>query len=204
MGLVLESDNDGPNEAILAAAELGQPEVSPLAHDGPGAEPTEPDGLTGDTNLDGPGSLPGLDAGRVNEAEDDINAGVDALFCTHAAPIVVQPPVRHPRQRRAFDMTALRRSARLAKKPAMPAAERAQRNLWRKLGLADDELAPVEAVLAEFIGMFTRPLPEHIIAAMTTIFGLDDDGADMLNEALLEHAAEGVDDLLGEEGPVAA
>ncbi|CAN6180490.1 unnamed protein product [Urochloa humidicola] len=126
--------------------------------------------------------------------------GIDALFRSPPPPLVAQMPARRPRQRRTFDMKAVRRSARLAKKPTLPAVEKAQRNLCRKLGLADDELQPLETALAEFIGMFTGPLPEHIIAALTAIFGLEDDGAEMLNEALLEHAGEGVEELLGEDG----
>ncbi|CAN6249830.1 unnamed protein product [Urochloa humidicola] len=138
----------------------------------------------------------------TQEANDDIYDGIDTLFSTPPPPIVDQPPARRPRQRRIFDMTAVRRSARLAKKPTIPTVEKAQRNLCRKLRLTDDELVPLETVLAEFIGMFTGPLPEHIIAALTTIFGLEDEGADMLNAALLEHAGEGVEDLLLEDGPM--
>ncbi|CAN6336086.1 unnamed protein product [Urochloa humidicola] len=88
--------------------------------------------------------------------------------------------------------------------PPLPMAVRAQRNLIRKLGLAEEELAPMEAVLKEFIAMFVGPLPEHIIAAMTTIFELDDEGADLLNEALLEHAGQGIHDLQDASGPTAA
>ncbi|CAN6356068.1 unnamed protein product [Urochloa humidicola] len=80
----------------------------------------------------------------------------------------------------------------------MPAEERDQRNLCRQLGIADDEFATMESVLAEFIAMFVGPLPEHIIAAMTTLFGLDDDGAELLNETLLEHVGEGIDDMQGD------
>lgn len=55
----------------------------------------------------------------------------------------------------------------------MPAIERAQRNLWRKLGVGDDEFAPIEQVLQDFISMFQEALPEFIIGAMTAIFDLD-------------------------------
>jgi hypothetical protein len=82
----------------------------------------------------------------------------------------------------------------------MPVVERAQRNLCRKLGLEDAEIAPVEQVLKEFIGMFAGPVPENIIAAMTAIFDLDDEGEDLLNEALLQHAGEAFGDMeLGDE-----
>ncbi|CAN6354033.1 unnamed protein product [Urochloa humidicola] len=130
--------------------------------------------------------------------------GVDALFCTSEPAVINQLPTRRPRQRRTFDMTAVRRSARLANKRNMPVAEQAQRNLWRKLGIQDDELAPVEEVLRDFISMFTGPLPEHVIAAMTTIFDLDDEGVDALNDALIEHAGEGLDDMVLGDSQAAA
>ncbi|CAO2038150.1 unnamed protein product [Urochloa humidicola] len=86
----------------------------------------------------------------------------------------------------------------------MLAAEQAQRNLWHKLGIQYDKLTPVEEVLRDFIGMFTGPLPEHVIAATTTIFDLDDEGADALNDALIKHAGEGLDNMpLGDGQAVA-
>jgi hypothetical protein len=56
------------------------------------------------------------------------------------------------RQRRVFDMTNVHRSACLAKRPAIPAVERAQRNLCRKLGIQAAEQDPI--VLRDFINMF--------------------------------------------------
>jgi hypothetical protein len=44
-------------------------------------------------------------------------------------------------------MTKVRRSARLAKKPVIPAVECVQRNRYRKLGYSADELTPIEEVL---------------------------------------------------------
>ena len=46
--------------------------------------------------------------------------------------------------------------------------------------------------------MFTGPLPEQIVAAMTAIFDLDDEEADSVNEALLQYAGDAVEDLQGE------
>jgi hypothetical protein len=43
--------------------------------------------------------------------------------------------------------------------------------------------------------MFQGPLPGAIVAALTAIFGLDDEGADILDNALLQHAGEAVADL---------
>ena len=43
--------------------------------------------------------------------------------------------------------------------------------------------------------MFTSPLPEQIIAAMTAIFDLDDEEADNVNDTLLQHAGVAVADM---------
>jgi hypothetical protein len=92
-------------------------------------------------------------------------------------------------------MSAVRRSARLAKKPAVPAVECAQRNLCRKLGLPAVESEPIETVLQDFIAMFRGPLPPHIVGALTAIFNLDDDDTDKLDDALLQHAGTAVTEL---------
>ncbi|CAN6177339.1 unnamed protein product [Urochloa humidicola] len=94
-------------------------------------------------------------------------------------------------------MKALRRSARLASKTRQPPIQDAQRTLCRRLGLPADELRSIEEVLKDFISMFTGPLPEHIMAAMTAVFDLDNDEADEVNDALLLHAKQGVDDIQG-------
>jgi hypothetical protein len=123
------------------------------------------------------------------------NSGVDALFTTPTSIVLQLPATRHTRQRRTFDMSAVRRSARLAKKPAITTVERAQRNLCCKLGLLADEMEPIETVLRDFITMFRGPLPPHIVGALTTIFSLDDDDTDMLDDALLQHAGTVVTEL---------
>jgi hypothetical protein len=131
----------------------------------------------------------------TNDDDATDNCGVDALFTTPTL-IVLQPPVtRHTRQRRTFDMSAVRRSAQLAKKPAIPAVERAQHNLCRKLGLPADETELIETVLRDFIAMFRGPLPPHIVGALTAIFSVDDDDTDMLDDALLQHAGTAVTEL---------
>ncbi|CAN6315724.1 unnamed protein product [Urochloa humidicola] len=85
----------------------------------------------------------------------------------------------------------------------MPAVERAQRNLWRKLGVSDEEFKPIEEILQEFVAMFSGPLPPEIMAALTAIFGIDDDD-DEVNEALLELTGEAVDDLQQEASTTSA
>jgi hypothetical protein len=135
------------------------------------------------------------DNAGANDDDAADSRGVDALF-TAPTPVVLQPPAtRRLRQRRAFDMSAVRRSARLAKKPAVPAVERAQRNLCRKLGLPAVESEPIETVLQDFIAMFRGPLPPHIVGALTAIFSLDDDDTGKLDDALLQHAGTAVVEL---------
>ncbi|CAN6343054.1 unnamed protein product [Urochloa humidicola] len=92
-------------------------------------------------------------------------------------------------------MSSVRCSACLARKTAQPPVQRAQRNLCRKLGIPADELHSIDDVLKDFISMFTGPLPEHIMSAMTAVFDLDDEDAEEVNDALLRHADEAIDDL---------
>ncbi|KAJ1274670.1 hypothetical protein BS78_05G079500 [Paspalum vaginatum] len=56
---------------------------------------------------------------------------------------------------------------------------------------------------SEFVAMFNGPLPADIIAALTEVFNLDDDGANATDEALLNLVGEGLVDLAGEV-PMAA
>ena len=120
---------------------------------------------------------------------------VDNLFTAPTPPAVIEKPQHSQRQRRTFDMSAVRRSGRLAKKPSMSAVQRAQRNLIGKLGLSEDELRPIEELLQDFISMFSRPLPEQVVAGMMAIFDLDNDEAENVNDALLQHAGATIDDL---------
>jgi len=41
-------------------------------------------------------------------------------------------------------------------------------------------------VIAEYITMYNGPLPEQVVAALSTMFGLDDDYMDSLGDTLLE------------------
>ncbi|KAG2539780.1 hypothetical protein PVAP13_9NG494400 [Panicum virgatum] len=65
----------------------------------------------------------GLQGTQANDVHG--NDAVDSLFSTPAPAILQVLPGKPARQRRTFDMTNVRRSAKLAKKPAMPAVERA-------------------------------------------------------------------------------
>ncbi|KAJ1278632.1 hypothetical protein BS78_04G093600 [Paspalum vaginatum] len=140
--------------------------------------------------------------------------GISGLFCRPSPPMlqaptpaptkVLAPPAPCKRRRRSFNMSSVRRSARLAAARPMTQLQRAQKNLCRKLGLVNDEQEPVESVLQEFIAMFSGPLPADIIAALTEIFNLDNEDICATDEALLKLAGEGVDDLAGEEVQAAA
>ena len=77
-------------------------------------------------------------------------------------------------------MSTVRRSARLAKRPILPAVQRAQRNLWRKLEISNDEMKPIEEVLQDFIRTISGPLSDHNLAAMTALFNLEDDEDDLV------------------------
>jgi hypothetical protein len=96
-------------------------------------------------------------------------------------------------------MTKVRWSARLAVKPSIPAVQKAQRNLCRKLSIGNDELQPIDDVLSEFMAMFQGPLPEHVVASLTALFGFDDDSAELLDDALLHHAGQALPELRHEE-----
>uniref|UniRef100_A0A0D9ZN96 Uncharacterized protein n=1 Tax=Oryza glumipatula TaxID=40148 RepID=A0A0D9ZN96_9ORYZ len=92
-----------------------------------------------------------------------------------------------------------RRSERLAKQPARPTMERCQRVLFRRLGiLHDEEDASVERVLSQYMAMFDGPLPPHAIAALTAIFGLDDDDECSMDAALLPLVGEGITNVADE------
>lgn len=141
---------------------------------------------------------------NIDDLQDDTDTlgGVGALFCSPPAPLLQQPAVRRARPRRTVDMSNVRRSARLAGKPSIPAMQMAQRNLCRKLDIdiGNDELTSVEDTLRDFVAMFQGPLPEQVVAAMTTIFGLDDDGAALLDDTLLQHAGEAFSELALDNG----
>ena len=127
--------------------------------------------------------------------EQQQEPAIDDLFTALEPPLVLLPPQWCPQQRRTFDMSAVRRSARLAKRSLLPAVQRAQRNLWRKLGISNDEMKPIEEILQDFIRTFSGPLPEHILAAMTALFNLDDDDDDLVHDALIQYVGEAAPDI---------
>ncbi|CAN6280356.1 unnamed protein product [Urochloa humidicola] len=58
---------------------------------------------------------------------------------------------------------------------------------------------PIEEVLKDYISSIKGPLPDYIIAAMTTLLDLDDEEKDKMTEALLRHAGDGVNELQAEQ-----
>lgn len=89
------------------------------------------------------------------------------------------------RRRKTNDMSKVRRSARLAKKPALPAMKRVQINLCHHLGLIDDDRAPIKQVLIDYINMYSGALPQHIVAALSSFFGIHDEFVAQLDEAMM-------------------
>ena len=75
----------------------------------------------------------------------------------------------------------------------MTQMQRAQRS--RKLGILNDESAPIEVALQEFVDMFNGPLPVDVDAALNEIFNLNDNEVEALDNALIGILGEGVDDL---------
>ncbi|CAN6220528.1 unnamed protein product [Urochloa humidicola] len=61
------------------------------------------------------------------------------------------------------------------------------------------ELTPIEEVLKEYIKSIKGPLPDFVIAALSTLLDLDDEGNEQMAEALLQHAGEGVAQLQEEQ-----
>lgn len=120
------------------------------------------------------------------------------LFTNPASALLRQQSERRQRTTQSLNMTKVRQSARLAKKLVIPALKRAQRNLWHKLGVSNDELRPIENILQDFISSHQAPLSEHIIATMTVLFDLDDEGAKLVNDALFQHASQYIDGVCNE------
>ncbi|CAL4998682.1 unnamed protein product [Urochloa decumbens] len=143
---------------------------------------------------------PGCAMQELPRSTAGVQPQVADLFTTPEPPILPQLPQRRQRARRTFDMTAVRRSARLARKPALPTLEKAQRNLYRKLGVSTEEFATIEQVLQQYVNAIGGPLPESVIAALTAFLDLDDNDAELTTEALIEHAGEGLEDLQQVEG----
>ncbi|KAG2556051.1 hypothetical protein PVAP13_8NG065502, partial [Panicum virgatum] len=121
---------------------------------------------------------------EVDSAQEDEHTVADFFAApaptAAASPSPTPAPAPRRRPRRGFDMSTVRRSARLSNAPRIPAMQKAQQNLCRKLGILNNDMLPFEAALQEFIAMFNGPLPQDIIAALTAILHIED-GDDTLD-----------------------
>ncbi|KAG2556022.1 hypothetical protein PVAP13_8NG085801 [Panicum virgatum] len=142
---------------------------------------------TATTAVASPSTTPGLLAG-----EQGVPISANSTAAASPSPTPAPAPRRRPR--RGFDMSTERRSARLSNAPRIPAMQKAQQNLCRKLGILNNDMLPFEAALQEFIAMFNGPLPQDIIAALTAILHIED-GDDTLDQALAGLVGEGVAEL---------
>ncbi|CAN6299843.1 unnamed protein product [Urochloa humidicola] len=146
--------------------------------------------------LSSPRSPSGWHAASRDGEPNNIGLGLDVFFATPPPPAIqAQPaPLRQvqTRRRKTYDMSKVSRSARLARKPAM---KKAQVNLCRQLGLADEDRVPIEQTVIEYIQMYKGHLPQDIVAAMSTFFGIHDEFEVQLDEAMMELAGVGIDDI---------
>ena len=129
------------------------------------------------------------------------------FFSTPPLPLLKEaPPLPQQRRRRTYDMTKVRRSARLANRPAMPALKRAQIILCQWLGLTAEETNhnSVEQALKKYVAMFNTALPEPVTAALTSLLGIDDEHTEQLDEALIGLVGQGIDGINPMEGVPAA
>lgn len=132
---------------------------------------------------------------------------LDSLFATPPMAVIPMPPPirkvavgRRVKLRKQYNTGAKRRSARIAKQPALPTMERCQRVLFKRMGWlpGGDGAASMEEVLAQYVAMFEGPLLQHTIAALTAVFGIDIEDDDNPTDSLVEMVGEGVDEAAAE------
>ncbi|CAO1941888.1 unnamed protein product [Urochloa humidicola] len=132
-------------------------------------------------------------------------SGVAELFTTPEQAIFCQPPVAPAKRGRRLKkqpvtVTSLRRSKRQAcsRLKHLPAEERANQVLCKRLGYIKDDLTPAEQAIQEFVASFKGPMPQHIVAGLTAVFRLDDDDINRATNALLKFGGPDVVDGLPE------
>ncbi|KAJ1265631.1 hypothetical protein BS78_08G091400 [Paspalum vaginatum] len=167
-------------KACALAAKLGLPEDPPV----PGYEALS--GNKGGQNVQTATSIAGLinqtvpapimhkQAGLEEDVvmeEAEVNVpSVAALFAASS------PPLLNNQQYPAIDTTR-------DTPPPTPAPER-HRRPRRGFNMSKD-----------FVAMFDGPLPQHVIAALTSLFNLDNDNAEKIDQALAGLTGEGVAEL---------
>ncbi|CAN6343234.1 unnamed protein product [Urochloa humidicola] len=80
----------------------------------------------------------------------------------------------------------------------LPAEERANHVLCKRLGYIKDDLTPAEQAIQEFIATFKGPMPQHIVAGLTAMFRLDDEDVRNATMALVKLGGPSVADGLPE------
>ncbi|CAN6232232.1 unnamed protein product [Urochloa humidicola] len=128
----------------------------------------------------------------------------------NAQAVLSQPAPAPAKKGRRFKkptvaVASLRRSKRQAvsRLKHMPAEQRANHVLCRRLGYIKDDLTPAEEAIREFIASFQGPIPQDIVAALAAIFRLDNDDINSATEALIRlggpEAADGLPELNGDD-----
>ncbi|CAN6168640.1 unnamed protein product [Urochloa humidicola] len=132
--------------------------------------------------------------------------GIAELFSTPEQGIISQPPPVPGKRGRRLKKTpvavsSLRRSKRQAccRLKHLPAEQRAQHVLCRRLGYIKDDLTPAEQAIQEFVRTFKGPMPQFIVASLTAMFRLDGDDISSATAALIRLGGQEAADNLPEE-----
>ncbi|CAN6180963.1 unnamed protein product [Urochloa humidicola] len=110
----------------------------------------------------------GNDGEEAPLADDNVTPSVDDFFDMPEPPVLPRKPMRTQRKKRTFDMST------------------------------GDELTPIEQVLKEYVSSIQGPLPDYVIAALSTLLDLDDVDVTAMTDALLQYAGDGAADLQAE------
>ncbi|CAO2039753.1 unnamed protein product [Urochloa humidicola] len=132
-------------------------------------------------------------------------SGVADLFSTPEQGLLLQPPPAPGKRGRRLkkspvQISGLRHSKRQAcsRLKHLPAEERANHVLCKRLGYIKDDLTPAEQAIQEFIATFKGPMPQHIVAGLTAMFRLDDEDICNATMALVKLGGPSVADGLPE------
>ncbi|CAN6291878.1 unnamed protein product [Urochloa humidicola] len=199
-----------PATPIQAASATSEPPTPTLADH---VQVTPPDALlttplqaTAPTNI----NAQVCNSTPIDSAVNGTLSGVADLFATPDQAVLSQPaPAPAKKGRRLKKPTVAVASLRRSKRQAvshlkhMPAEQRANHVLCRRLGYIKDDLTPAEEAIREFIASFQGPIPQDIMAALTAIFRLDNDDINSATEALIRlggpEAADGLPELNGDD-----
>jgi hypothetical protein len=106
---------------------------------------------------------------------------------------------QNTKHRRLFNLSAVRRSARLANGPHMPIMQRAQRYLCRKLGLLANEGTPnFDNAFQDFQAWFQKPLSKEAGVALEALFNIHMPDTEHVDKALMGIAGEAIEEIQDE------